>query len=74
MTTNVTLDPFFTERGCVADQPQQLRITRSVKIIRPALTFEPAAADPAPRGTQPRSANVTLDPMIGKCHDFKQTF
>src|SRR5882724_2430192 len=44
------------ERGCVVDQPQQCVHAGCFKVISPAPACECAAADPARRGTQPRSA------------------
>jgi len=44
-----------SERGCVGDQPQQWDRAGSFKVILNRSTCESAAADPARRGTQPRS-------------------
>jgi len=49
----------FLERGCVKDQPQQLRNADCVGLIPAAFCLDIAAADPAPSGTQPRSDHPT---------------
>jgi hypothetical protein len=43
------------ERGCGEAQPQQLRNEWCMEIIQRGSAFGRAAADPARRGTQPRS-------------------
>jgi len=49
-------------RLCRGDQPQQLRNEWCMEIIQRASTFGSAAADPARRGTQPRSGERSPNP------------
>jgi hypothetical protein len=55
------------DRGCVADQPQHLRRNDRIANTQPGLQARRAAADPAPRRTQPRSGTpraITTRPAI----------